>query len=77
MSRVLYATNLFFFFFFCIMYPDIKKNLITMHVSSSLFMSTASGEREDALPQTPECTNSAGLFKEAAGENQSQCPLKH
>lgn len=68
----LVSSMLLIFFLFCILSPDIKKNLITMHVSSSLFMSTASGEREDALPQTPECTNSAGLFKEAAGENQSQ-----
>ena len=36
-------------------------------------MSTASGEREDALPQTPECTDSTGLLKEAAGENSAQC----
>ena len=36
-------------------------------------MSTASGEREDALPQTPECTDSTGLLKEAAGENSSPC----
>lgn len=33
-----------------------------------LFVSPASGEREDALPQTPECTDSTGLFKEAAGK---------
>lgn len=33
-----------------------------------LFVSPASGEREDALPQTPECTDCTGLFKEAAGK---------
>lgn len=55
---------------------DIEKKLITMHGPSSLFMSTASGEREDALPQTPECTNSTGLFEEAAGKDQSKHTLK-
>lgn len=38
------------------------------------FLSTASGEREDALPQTPECTDCTGLFKEAAGKDQSNWP---
>lgn len=38
------------------------------------FVSSASGEREDALPQTPECTDCSGLFKEAAGEDQLNWP---
>lgn len=46
-----------------------ERNLIALHGPSSLLMSAASREREDALPQTPECTNSTGLFKEAAGKN--------
>lgn len=57
------------------MSSDIEKNLIALHGCSSLFMSAASREREDALPQTPECTNSTGLFKEAAGKNQFQFTL--
>ena len=46
--------------------------LINTRGCVSLFLSTASGERADALPQTPECTNSTGLFKKAAGETQTQ-----
>lgn len=65
MSCVLHATN-----HVLNVSSDIEKNLIAQHVSSSLFMSAASGEREDALPQTPECTNSTGLFEEAAGQFQ-------
>lgn len=61
---------LIFLFIFYNLSTDVEKNLITIHVPSSLFISTASGEREDALPQTPECTNSTGLFKEAAGMDQ-------
>lgn len=54
------------------MSSDIEKNPSMLHGPSALFMSTASGERKDALPQTPECTNSAGLFKEATGMDQSK-----
>ncbi len=54
----------------------LRRSLITIHGPSSLFMSTASGEREDALPQTPECTNSTGLFKETAGRYQYKYIVK-
>lgn len=52
----------------------LRRTLITKHSHSSLFMSTASGEGEDALPQTPECTDCTGLFKEAAGTTHSTLP---
>lgn len=41
-----------------------------------LSVSTASGERADALPQAPECTDRTGLFKEAAGTDPSGDALK-
>lgn len=49
----------------------VEENLITLHGPFFHFVSAASGERQDALSQTPECPNSTGLFKEAAGKNQS------
>lgn len=55
---------------------DVEKSPISIHGLPFRFMSTASGEREDALPQAPERTNSTGLFKEAAGMNQCKHTLK-
>lgn len=34
---------------------------------------TASGERTHALPQAPECTDSTGLPKKAAGKAEQAC----
>lgn len=67
MSCVLHTTNLIFHS--C---PNSDSNLSATYVPRSLLVSTASGEREDALPQTPECTDCTGLFKEAAGKDPSE-----
>lgn len=49
---------------------------VSLTASPSLSVSTASGERADALPQAPECTDRTGLFKEAAGTDPSGHTLK-
>lgn len=49
---------------------------VSLTVSPSLSVSTASGERADALPQAPECTDRTGLFKEAAGMDISRDTIK-
>lgn len=54
---------------------DVEQHMSTKHSSSLLSLSTASGEREDALPQATECTDSTGLFKEAAGTDPSKHTL--
>lgn len=66
MSCIFHATNRIFH-----SSSISDSNLSATYVSRSLFVSTASGEREDALPQTPECTDCTGLFKEAAGKDRS------